>query len=439
MLLDFKVRNYRSFRDETVFSMEPTSPQRDLQETLLSDAAGGWNYHANSLAVVYGPNAAGKSNLVSALDAFRAIVLRGNIRNAALQQDAAGSAAQLELMPNMHAGSEPSTGFDIAFVENGMLVEYGFDMDLGGFLNQGYGRRIVRERLRVNGTTVFDRRAEGTTWGDLETLRQKVPVPADLTPEEYALIVRAIGNKVLPDELLLTNGFRTAVDPDLAEVVLGWFRGKLLVMFQAENAPVSAADLSEEADASFRTSSHIRAIMEEIGLKSRQLGFPVRDGEMAEEMYSLLQDAEAGKTALVPARDIESRGTVRLAWLVRAAASVLGSGGVLVADELDASVHPAVVRALMGLFHEEETNPRHAQLIFTTHNPAYLDSDLCRRDELRFVERESDEAGSRQWSLADLRCGETAEKDYQGEYRRGTYGAYSEPDLRSMFLTSAEE
>ena len=433
MLLDFKVRNYRSFRDETTFSMEPTSSQRDLQETLLSDAAGGWNYHANSMAVIYGPNAAGKTNLISALESLRKIALRGHIRNGEPQSQ--GATAQFELIPNMQAAPDLPTGFDIAFVDDGMLVEYGVDVDLGGFLSQGYPRKVTRERLRVNGVVVFDRDADGVEWGDLDELSQKLAVPSDLTREEYALIVRTIGNRVAPDELLLANGFRSGVDPELAESVLRWIREKLIIIFQAEDASLPKADLTElEDDSTFQTNERIQAITRKIGLTARQLGFPVRDGEVVEEMYSLLEGSHTpGKTAMVPAKDFESRGTVRLAWLIRAAAAVLENGGVLVADELDASVHPAVMRAIINLFHDDSINTNHAQLVFTTHNPAYLDSSLCRRDEVRFVDRKDDATGSRQWSLADLRSDEASGKDYMGEYLKGTYGAIQDLDLQDMF------
>ncbi|MBD5558806.1 MAG: ATP-binding protein [Clostridia bacterium] len=442
MLLDFKLRNYRSFRDETVFSMEPTSPQRDLQSTLLTSPAGSWNYHANSLAVIYGPNAAGKTNLVTGLEAFRNLVLRGHIRNSDLpprnMQGAAG--AQLELMPNMHALKDRVTGFDIAFVDNGMLVEYGLDFDLGGFMNTGYGRRVSRESLRVNGAQVFSRGTEGTTWGDLEVLKERVPVPINLSPDEYALVARIAASSVTPDELLLANGFRSAVWPDLAAAIRSWFQDKLFVALRIDEVPLPKTGLAEveaggRESGAFRSSDGIRSIAEQLGLTARQLGFPVRDGEMVEELYTLLADTLLqGKPAMLPAQALESRGTIRLAHIIQAAAAVLEAGGILVADELDVSVHPAAMRAVMNLFHDEKINRSQAQLVFTTHNPAYLDSNLCRRDELRFVERPDDLAGSRLWSLADLgsQAGQEGE-DYLREYLQGSYGAVGDLDLSGVF------
>ena len=77
MLLDFKFSNYKSFYDETNFSMTPAPQQTGLDYSILSEKIGAKKYRGLSSAVIYGPNASGKTNLIGAMDTMRAIVLRG--------------------------------------------------------------------------------------------------------------------------------------------------------------------------------------------------------------------------------------------------------------------------------------------------------------------------------------------------------------------------
>ena len=82
MLLEFKTKNYKSFAKEMVFSMTPAPKQKGLDYSILSIQAGSKTYKGLSSAVIYGPNASGKTNVIGAMDTFKAIVLRGSIRNA---------------------------------------------------------------------------------------------------------------------------------------------------------------------------------------------------------------------------------------------------------------------------------------------------------------------------------------------------------------------
>ena len=76
MLLEFKTKNYKCFKDEAVFSMMPAPKQKGLDYSLLTQAAGKKDHTALCSSVVYGANAAGKSNIVSAIQTFKSIVLQ---------------------------------------------------------------------------------------------------------------------------------------------------------------------------------------------------------------------------------------------------------------------------------------------------------------------------------------------------------------------------
>jgi len=106
--------------------------------------------------------------------------------------------------------------------------------------------------------------------------------------------------------------------------------------------------------------------------------------------------------------------------------AVLRAGGVLFVDELNARLHPLLVRTFTITFLNPEINPRHAQLVFTTHDSWQLNSNILRWDEVWFTEK-SEIGLSTLYSLADFvdEDGSKIRKDenYEKNYLLGKYGA----------------
>ena len=121
MLLEFKMSNYKSFKDETVFSLIPAPKQKDLEYSILHTAIGKKTYKGLCSAVIYGPNASGKTNIIGAMDTFKAIVLRGHIRNDEDNSMPNIAAASLELIPNSAADGVSPVMFEIKFITDGVL------------------------------------------------------------------------------------------------------------------------------------------------------------------------------------------------------------------------------------------------------------------------------------------------------------------------------
>ena len=80
MLLEFKMKNFKSFRNLVEFKMTPAQKIKDLEYSLLKEKANNKEEKALSSSVIYGPNSSGKTNLIGGLQVFKAIVLRGNIK-----------------------------------------------------------------------------------------------------------------------------------------------------------------------------------------------------------------------------------------------------------------------------------------------------------------------------------------------------------------------
>ena len=113
------------------------------------------------------------------------------------------------------------------------------------------------------------------------------------------------------------------------------------------------------------------------------------------------------------------------------------TGGTLVVDEFDASTHPMALMSIINVFHNDDLNIHHAQLVFSTHNPIFLNSNLFRRDEIKFVERDDEKQYSTLYALSDF--GTTGEKgvrkheDYMKNYFVNQYGAIKDIDFTSIF------
>ena len=129
----------------------------------------------------------------------------------------------------------------------------------------------------------------------------------------------------------------------------------------------------------------------------------------------------------------ESAGTKKLMGLSTVVAAALEEGGLVLVDELDAKLHPKLLRYVILLFKDPEANRGGAQLVFTSQDVSVMRNDVFRRDEIWFAAREDGEA-SRLWSLSDLRepSGNPVNKNaaFDKQYLAGRYGA--DPYLRRI-------
>ena len=214
MLLEFSIENYKSFADKATFSMEAAPKQKGLDYSLHAIKVGRKTYKGLSSAVVYGPNAAGKTAIIGAMDTLKHIVMRGNVRDAETMTSLDRAAFDLSFIPNSGLAVPKPVSFGIRFFEGGDLFEYNLKIDLGGFMDPSYGRAIVRETLLVNERMVFDREPEAVELGDLDPAMFSGQV-SDVFRENRAAAVKFLS--VLDgEELFLTNGFKQIVSPKLS-------------------------------------------------------------------------------------------------------------------------------------------------------------------------------------------------------------------------------
>ena len=420
MLLEFKTKNYKSFVEEMAFSMTPAPKQKGLDYSILSMKAGSKSYKGLSSAVIYGPNASGKTNVIGAMDTFRAIVLRGSIRNAdAASPNAAASA--LELIPNCNGAAGP-TEFFIRFVDDGLMVEYSVKADLGSFMDSDYPRKIMEEKLTVNEKQVFVRNSDLTV--DLpsaikefinKSIKRKTPKMLELAKDSLS-----------DTELFLNNGFKSIYAQELVKRILSWFGSKFIVVYRSDDMRIVRKFADPKANTVYVEATLTEAA-KEFGITGNALGYKAADQDDAED--AVLCSIFGNK--LLPAELFESYGTIRFINEFPLVILALLSGGTLVMDEFDASIHPMALMNIINIFHNDDINKNHAQLIFNTHNPIFLDASLLRRDEIKFVEREDETGNSIHYALSDFKTADGVRKgeDYMNNYFVSRYGAIKDVDF----------
>lgn len=419
MLVEFRIKNFRSLRDEQVLSLV-ASTDKTLLDTHALDTGLKAAPHLLKSAVVYGANASGKSNLIKALQYMRGVVLE----SAALQPGQTFDRLQ-PFKLDATSGSLP-TEFEVTFMVDGVRYQYGFAMNT---------QRIVSEQLLVfkafKPQRWFERRFDAESGKDVYEFGSGLKGAKNL----WEGATRA-------NALFLSTAVQ--LNSESLRPVFDWFANRLVIFNeQSPLSPhVSLQMLKQEAQrkaiCEFLSAADISIADIEVATKQamvHSIRIDMTTGKREEEAGEQAVDevkfhhvTEHGK-AVFDLMD-ESSGTRNLLFLTGPILDILHKGLTLVVDELDTSLHTLLVQALVRLFHRPEVNTGGAQLVFTTHDTSLLDAyGLFRRDQVWFVEKRPDQSSSL-YPLLDFspRKNEALERGYL----QGRYGAL--PFLRSEEL-----
>lgn len=432
MLLDFSVENYKSFLKKAQFSMTPAPKQHGLDYSILMEKVGRRNVKGLCSSVIYGPNASGKTNIIGAMDVLRSIVLRGNIRNAEEQNSPNKAAYNLELIPNNLIDEVKPVVFKLSFVENKMKFDYELSLLLGMFLDNTYKRTIKEEKLSINDELVFER-TDKVKLGDFKKIRKYIPSQSEM---KFYLANSFADQSLLDDELFLSNGFKLLISPYLSKIIRDWFSEKFMVIYRADAIQLIRKFSDPQKNTVFveKTTNEAAKIF---GINSNSIAYIAGD-EGEAKLCSVFQDKNNKESAkAVFAEVFESFGTIRFINMFPLVLRAIATGGTLVVDEFDASIHPMALMSIINVFHNDDINKKHAQLIFNTHNPIFLNSNIFRRDEIKFVEKDDDTLLSEVYSLSDFgTSGESGVRkgdDYMKNYFISQYGAIKTIDFSPIF------
>ena len=384
MLVEFRVKNFRSLRDEQALSLV-ASKDKSLQDThTLSTGLKAAPSLLRS-AVVYGANAGGKSNLIKAIQYMRGVVLE----SATIIQPGQTFAVQPFRLDNRSA-SQP-TEFEVTFILDDVRYQYGFAMT---------PQRIVSEHLLVykafKPQRWFERNFDAKSGQDVYEFGPGLKGAKSLWE-----------GATRPNALFLSMAVQ--LNSDALRPVFDWFSTGLVIFNeQAQLSPQTSIQMLKQAEGrkqicEFLTAADIS--IADIEVVSRRVPgqavhfdlvagrTEVRTEDVEEHQLRCSHVTEQGQ-AVFDLMD-ESNGTRNLLFLTGPVLDILKKGLTLVIDELDTSLHTLLVRELVRLFHRPEVNSGGAQLIFTTHDTSLLDApDLFRRDQVWFVEKDKEQAST---------------------------------------------
>ncbi len=417
MLIQFTFKNYKSFKDETTLDLSAAKMTEfsDRVVTIGSE-------RILPVAVIFGANASGKSNVYSAYEYMSNYVVQSFQYGG--EED---SFRYIRPTPFLLADETESaeSSFEVYFTipedKSEKVFNYGFCVGNDGVTEEWLNTKAKTARKFL---PVFYRDTNANTL-DLSGLPKSSRSNIEIALEKQVLVI-SLGAKLKVAKCkqvrdwFLTNEFTDFGDP-------------VTSCFLHNRLPKGFVD-----DPSVRANviKYIASFDEKIqDFRIEKLPPEVNDGKGdAYKITAIHKKIGSDKTAEIPLED-ESAGTLKMFALYPGLQYVLQNGGVFFIDELNARLHPLLVRNFVLTFLNPEINIHHAQLVFTTHDTWQLSNQLLRRDEIWFTEK--DENGvSTLYSLADFvdEDGARIRKDesYEKNYLLGKYGAI--PTLKSINL-----
>lgn len=430
MLIEFTVGNYYSIKEPVTLSMvaanlKSENSSIDENNTFAVDK----NLSLLTSAAIYGANASGKSNLIQALGFMRTFVL------SSVESRTGNLIPVTPFRLDQDYETAPSS-FEVIFREENVVFRYGFEVEK---------ERVVREWCfyspRGREAKLFTRES------DQISISRAIKGGAKLKP-----LTR---NNVL----FLTVAAK--FNNDIAVTIVEWFSRLIVLIGIGPNVAEGTTKLLYE-NPEFRKKITNLIRESDVGISDliaekeslpKEVGFP---DDMPQPVRDYIYKQIADDPELLAVRAVhrvrtqdgkskevkfnlhqESDGTQRLFYLSGPVIDSLNGPRVLVIDEISASMHTFLTREIVRLYNSKETNPKNAQLIFTSHDTNLLNKNHFRRDQIWFIEKDHLGA-SHLYSLAELKVRNDA--PFESEYLFGKYGGLPVlGNLHTMMSVTSED
>ncbi len=422
MLIEFKFKNYRSFRDEATLSMEATGLSTFRNSTIEYG-----NTRILSGAAIYGKNGGGKSNVIRAF--WLAVQF---IKNAQRTQHENASIPVSPFLIDDYSKNE-ATSFEFTFVLDNIKYIYGFSATKE-YIESEYLYHSPKGQKAI----IFERNRQDFKFTEEKAKR------------------KLISETVATNQLFFSVAC-TMNDEDCSRA-MRWFRGYVFFSRDYSDIPRQLLEYSNDKNMLKAISNYAKAA--DLGIEDMQFEF--NSQEITEDiefpdsvpegirvaltnfMHALSESSnnsevklkmgdvtatslhrginKNGESQLFPLElSEESDGTRKLMAVAPAIESVLSKGGVLLIDELERELHPTLVNYIVTKFQRKQSNPNGAQIIFTTHNTELMNEEILRKDQIYFVDKDNTDGTSELYSISEFST-KTSENIRKG-YLLGKYGA----------------
>ena len=400
MLCQFSFTNFRSYRDETTFDFQAYNLSEFNDSLIVTDKAS----DVLPVSVIYGPNGGGKTNLLAALSAAISLVvspvyeLEKTSSTFIIQQ-------KTELMPYMFddTSKEEPTEFQLFFRVNNNEYRYYIAVLNSVIVSESLYRKTIGGKKPA---LLFNREN-----GNIE-----------VGPTISSKSINTSVNPKMPYVSFLAINYSI---PVISEV-MGWFESCIIRSY-ANPVAESQILLTENEDSKKRFIN----MMNDMGIEISGYRYDKENEQF------LLQRIIGDKEYDIPFIN-ESDGTRKLFAALPVIIMALREGRLIIIDELDAKLHPKLLRYVIKLFTNPEINRNGAQLLFTSHDLTTMKNTVFRRDEIWFAAL-NDENSSEIFSLYDIRREDNEHVNntaaYDKQYLEGRYGA--DPYLKNMLSWEA--
>lgn len=394
MLVNFTFKNYRSFKNEMTLSMEAASIQ-ELSDAVVKSC----EEKLLPVAVMYGANSSGKSNVLKALKAMRDVLLNSVRLNPNDRLDAEPFSLDL-------TSSEEPTSFEIQFTLNNSKFRYGFDYT---------AEAIIAEWL-------YEKRP-----GEREfELFLRSGSEFNISKTRFA---EGIGKQVATPPNRLFVSLVAQLNGKVSQSILDWF-SNIEYMSGMDGKGYAGKTL----DMIYEGKNGSNEVLKFLG--NVNLGFSAIEitkdskGENSIEAKAVHNvfnsDGYIIKKISFPIDIMESEGTKKMIDIAGPIFDAIVNGKILIVDELDAKLHPFLTRKIINLFMDKSVNINNAQLIFATHDTNLLNIQYLRRDQIWFTEKNRADSTDL-YSLVEFRdeAGNKVRNDrnIEKDYINGRYGA----------------
>ena len=408
MLLMFKVKNYTSFKNESILDMRATAYVQHPNHVIhVNDKLG-----LLKATALYGANASGKSNFISAMFFFRQYIFSQFINKKENEDfEINDSAVKMKLEPfGLLNDVNDASEFDIIFLHNDRQIQYGFECT---------PKEVLNEWLFIDDKKVFERTGLELSFGNKyqKLLGAYKKLPAErlyIAVLEYFLDEEG-RKQVLDDFISFFNEDYNVFTEILFESTVKGLAG----MIGLSKKLVSDIEYRKKVE------RYLRLI--DVGIKrldvQTELIFDEQTGrkrkeEVVRTVHNIYdEDGNAVGEKLFDLRQ-ESTGTLRFLAYIQNIIEMIADGGVFIVDEMSARLHPLLTKLIVDIFCSSQNQK--AQLIFTTHDISLLNNNQFRRDEVVFVDK-NERGESSLYALSDLRVREDA--TFHKDYLQGKYGA----------------
>lgn len=412
MIVEFKIKNFRSYKEETTFTFEALNEDFKNENYTIVELENEERIKLLKSAAIFGANASGKSNIIWAFQALSFLVAQSRNFDARTLIP-----VYTPFMMDETTRNSP-TEFTIDFIIQKIRYRYTIHFD--------YIIRLEKLDIIEKGKEICVFKMDGETNPEKRLLT---------IGEGYRSESLDISNmEMLPNQLIL-SGMGIKPDNGLLEVY------KALADIQAEpvgdsinlktNNENVAANILKNSDSKLfhqlKRLIHVAdmgiddIIMKEHGESEFKFPNSVPDNVKKAVIQENKWEFGMKHGNVILGMMYESTGTKNLFGLGARILNILDKGGILVYDEMNIAIHPALFHLLVSLFHSPISNPHHAQLLFTTHDASIAGDSMLRADQIWFAEKEKDGA-SQLYSAQDFED-ISINLPFENWYRSGRFGA----------------